>query len=81
MLCYVLTEIVAVSGAHPYSLPAVGAYIKQRVHEGGLRGLWRGNSATLLRVAPYAAINFAAHEQWKHVLYQAGYYDEYGHSR
>lgn len=69
------------SDVHPYSLRAVGEYMKQTVAEAGVRGLWRGNSATLMRVAPYAAINFAAHEQWKHVLYQPDYYPRDDQSR
>lgn len=64
-----------------YSLRAVGEYIKQTVVERGIRGPWRGNSATLLRVAPYAAINFASHEQWKRVLYPADYDADDDHSR
>jgi len=64
----------AVSGADAYSLRAVGAFIAQTVGGGGgARALWRGNTATLLRAAPYAAVNFAAHEQWKQLLYRADY--------
>lgn len=31
----------------------------------GWQGLWRGNTASLLHVAPYSAIQFAVHEQLK----------------
>ncbi|KZF23176.1 mitochondrial carrier [Xylona heveae TC161] len=36
----------------------------------GMRGLFRGHSATLLRVFPYAAIKFIAYEQIRAVLIQ-----------
>ncbi|KAG0205968.1 hypothetical protein BGX28_002518 [Mortierella sp. GBA30] len=35
---------------------------------GGLRGLFQGNSATVLRIFPYAAIKFMAYEQYRSFL-------------
>ena len=37
-------------------------------HEEGVRGFFRGNSATLTRIAPYAAIQFAAFETYNGLL-------------
>ncbi|KAF9584983.1 hypothetical protein BGW38_004391 [Lunasporangiospora selenospora] len=34
----------------------------------GLRGLFQGNFATVLRIFPYAAIKFTSYEQYRHLL-------------
>lgn len=42
--------------------------MKDIYHTGGTRGLFRGHSATLLRIFPYAGIKFLAYEQVRAVM-------------
>ncbi|CAH2064759.1 unnamed protein product, partial [Iphiclides podalirius] len=49
----------------PYSTRAALQFLANSAKNEGLMALWRGNSATMARIVPYAAIQFAAHEQWK----------------
>lgn len=46
----------------------VSAAIKDIYHQDGAMGLFRGHSATLLRIFPYAAIKFLAYEQIRAVV-------------
>ncbi|KAL8724161.1 MAG: hypothetical protein Q9181_006949, partial [Wetmoreana brouardii] len=41
----------------------------------GLRGLFRGHSATLLRIFPYAAIKFLAYEQFRSIIIPSKNYE------
>ena len=52
----------------PYSAREAFRFICRTYKNEGLFSLWRGNSATMARIMPYAAIQFTAHEQWKRVL-------------
>ena len=52
----------------PYSAQAAIDFLVNSYKKDGLISLWRGNSATMVRIIPYAAIQFTAHEQWKRVL-------------
>ncbi|KAI4266271.1 MAG: hypothetical protein L6R38_008843, partial [Xanthoria sp. 2 TBL-2021] len=43
--------------------------------QSGLRGLFRGHSATLLRIFPYASIKFLAYEQFRAILIPSASYE------
>ena len=46
--------------------------LRQTYSENGILGLFRGNSATMARVIPYASLQFTAHEQYKMLLRKDG---------
>lgn len=52
----------------PYCNKAAYHYLRNVYKTDGFFALWRGNSATMARILPYASIQFTAHEQWKRVL-------------
>ncbi|KAM9956647.1 hypothetical protein ACTFIW_000617 [Dictyostelium discoideum] len=51
-----------------YSLNSVYGSMLKIVENEGIKGLWRGNSATILRVFPYAAVQFLSYETIKNHL-------------
>uniref|UniRef100_A0A0N5BSN1 Mitochondrial coenzyme A transporter SLC25A42 n=1 Tax=Strongyloides papillosus TaxID=174720 RepID=A0A0N5BSN1_STREA len=54
-----------VSKRKKYSLRGAMRFVVKTFKQEGFTALFRGNSATLVRVAPYATIQFAAHEEYK----------------
>lgn len=52
----------------PFSFRASMVYLQNTYTKEGVLALWRGNSATMARIIPYAAIQFTAHEQWRRIL-------------
>ncbi|XP_017772137.1 PREDICTED: mitochondrial coenzyme A transporter SLC25A42-like [Nicrophorus vespilloides] len=52
----------------PYSTKRALKFLINTYKSEGVFALWRGNSATMARIVPHAAIQFTAHEQWKRIL-------------
>lgn len=59
------TKIVFQIANKPFSMREAARFLYNTVQTTGVTSLWRGNSATLVRIVPYAAIQFSAHEQYK----------------
>ncbi|XP_028135411.1 mitochondrial coenzyme A transporter SLC25A42 [Diabrotica virgifera virgifera] len=62
------TKIYFQVGHKPYSTRKAFKFILKTLRTEGVFALWRGNSATMARIIPHAAIQFTAHEQWKRIL-------------
>jgi len=51
-----------------YRFKGAVKFLRKTYTENGVLALWRGNSATMARIIPYAAVQFMAHEQYKTLL-------------
>ncbi|ELU18258.1 hypothetical protein CAPTEDRAFT_90574 [Capitella teleta] len=57
-----------ISHERRYTLRGAVRFLLRCIKYDGFMSLWRGNSATMARIVPYAAIQYASHEQWKALL-------------
>ncbi|KER32379.1 hypothetical protein X801_00762 [Opisthorchis viverrini] len=61
-------KITFQSTVRPFTVRELYRFLEESVVEQGFFSLWRGNTATLSRIFPYAAIQYSAHERYKHAL-------------
>ncbi|ELK30739.1 Calcium-binding mitochondrial carrier protein SCaMC-1 [Myotis davidii] len=59
-----LRVMMQVHSLEPTRMKLIGGF-EQMIKEGGIRSLWRGNSANVLKIAPEMVIKFGAYEQYK----------------
>ncbi|XP_031556736.1 mitochondrial coenzyme A transporter SLC25A42-like [Actinia tenebrosa] len=64
------TKIIFQTSNTRFTIKGVGKVLSQTFKSNGFIGLFRGNSATMARVIPYASLQFASHEQYKKLLRQ-----------
>lgn len=57
-----------VSSDKKYSVKGAFRFLLRTYHQEGFLALWRGNTATMVRIVPYAAIQYCSFEQYKHLL-------------
>ncbi|PIK46289.1 putative mitochondrial coenzyme A transporter SLC25A42 isoform X2 [Apostichopus japonicus] len=51
-----------------FSVRQVVSVLNNVYQKEGILALWRGNSATMVRIIPYAALQYSTHEQYKKLL-------------
>lgn len=52
-----------------YSVKKAAKFLRNTYVEHGFTALWRGNSATMARILPYASLQYCSHEQFKILLH------------
>ncbi|XP_070976222.1 mitochondrial coenzyme A transporter SLC25A42-like [Oncorhynchus clarkii lewisi] len=67
------TKIIFHLSSARFSAKEAYRLIYQTYLEDGFLSLWRSNSATMVRVIAYAAIQFGAHDQYKRLRLVGGY--------
>lgn len=62
------TKIHFQISSRSYSIKRAVGFLIKSARQDGFLSLWRGNSATVIRIVPYAGIQFASHEKWKEII-------------